>query len=407
MHADPLPGPTHEGCFTEPSSALRIAFITHYTELYGANLSLLNLIEGLGPYGVKAHVICPDQGDLLAALDRRGIPAALLPFEWWVSPRRTMQGVAKRLCRNVRNLRPIAAQIARWKADMVYSNSSVFSIGALAAAELELPHIWHLREFGNRDYDLWRDFGSRYSRLMLRTADATIFVSRALQRAILGRMTLTNAHVIYNGVAQESVFDERRRAAELLRGRRQPFTFVLVGRFRESKGQAVAIRAFAKVASQFPDVRLLLVGGAGHTGDQGYFDQCRTLAHDLGVAERIEFWGYIPDPERAYLAADVALMCSRNEAMGRVTVEAMSACRPVIGYDSGGTSELIDHDRTGLLYRGDAGVLADCMSRYIVAPALVQEHGEAGWCSARRRHSTETYAAQIYEVLCGVRQPPR
>jgi glycosyltransferase involved in cell wall biosynthesis len=285
----------------------------------------------------------------------------------------------------------------------VYSNSSVFAVGALAAAELGLPHVWHLREFGRRDYDLRPDFGPRLSRLAFRTADATIFVSHALRRAVLGRTTLASAHVIYNGVAPEAAFDERRRAAEALRGRRQPFTFVLVGRFRESKGQAVAIRAFAPVAAGPPAARLLLVGGAGQTGEQDYFERCRALAAELGVADRVEFWGYVPDPERAFLAADVALMCSRNEAMGRVTAEAMSACRPVIGFDNGGTSELIDPGRTGLLYRGGADALAACLARYLEAPALAWQHGEAGWHEARRRHSTEAYAAQIHEVLRGLR----
>ena len=50
----------------------RVAFISHYSELYGANLSLLNLIEGLGAHGVQAHVICPEEGDLLAVLSARG-----------------------------------------------------------------------------------------------------------------------------------------------------------------------------------------------------------------------------------------------------------------------------------------------------------------------------------------------
>jgi glycosyltransferase involved in cell wall biosynthesis len=274
----------------------------------------------------------------------------------------------------------------------------------MAAAELDLPHVWHLREFGRQDYDLWPDFGSRLFRLLLRTADATIFVSAALRRALLGRTTLTNSHVIYNGVAWEADFD-RRRAAGAVRGRHQPFTFVLVGRFRESKGQAIAIRAFAKVAARFPAVRLLLVGGAGQTGDQPYFHQCRALAAELAVTDRVEFWGYVPDPERAFLAADVALMCSRNEAMGRVTVEAMSACRPVIGFDSGGTSELIDSGRTGLLYRGGPDALAECMNHYVEAPELALHHGEAGWRVARRRHSTEAYAAQVYDVLRLCRKP--
>ncbi len=402
------PDPTPEGRDSHSAlpRELRVSFITHYTELYGANLSLLNLIEGLSRYGVRAHVICPEPGDLLAELDRRGIPAAVLPFEWWVSTRRTMLGTATRLVRNLRRFRPFAAQIARWGCDLVYSNSSVIAIGAMAAAELELPHIWHLREFGRRDYDLWPDFGLRLSRLGFRTADATICVSHALQRVLLGRTPPTTSHVIYNGVAPEAVFDERRRAAEAQRARRQPFTFVLVGRFRESKGQAIAIRAFAKVAARSTAVRLLLVGGSGQTGDQDYFEQCRALATELGVSDRIEFWGYIPDPERAFLAADVALMCSRNEAMGRVTAEAMSACRPVIGFDNGGTSELIAHDRTGLLYRGGPDALAACMERYVAAPELASRHGEAGWRDAYLRHTTEIYAAQVHEVLCGLARSP-
>ena len=397
MHTIPLPGPT-----AAASSGQRVVFLTHYAELYGANLSLLNLIEGLGRYGVVPHVIAPEEGDLLPELARRGIPAAALPFEWWVAPRRTLLGAATRLLRNARLLRPLAAQVARWRCDLVYSNSSVFAVGAMAAARLRLPHVWHLREFGWRDYGLLPDFGQHLARLGFRSADATIFVSQALRRAFLGRSPPANSYVVYNGVATEAAFDERRRAAESLRGRRGPFTFVLVGRFRASKGQAVAIRAFALLAARHRAVRLLLVGGAGQTGEQGYLDRCRALADELGVADRVEFWGYVPDPERAFLEADVALMCSRHEAMGRVTAEALSACRPVIGFDSGGTTELIDPGRTGLLYRGGADELAACMAHYVAAPELAWQHGQAGWHGARRRHSTEAYAAQIHEILRGV-----
>jgi glycosyltransferase involved in cell wall biosynthesis len=298
-------------------------------------------------------------------------------------------GVAARLLRNIRRLRPLAAQVVRWGCDVVYSNSSVFAIGAMTAAWLGLPHVWHLREFGWSDYDLLPDLGRHLSRLAFRSADATICVSHALRRALLGRAPAAHVHVISNGVAPEAVFDQRRRAAEALRGRRQPITFVLVGRFRRSKGQAVAIRAFARLAAAQPAVQLLLVGGAGQTGEQDYLDGCRALAAELAVADRVEFWGYVHDPERAFLQGDVALMCSRHEAMGRVTAEAMSACRPVIGCDGGGTTELIDPCRTGLLYRGG----------YATDPELAWRHGQAAWHDARRRHSTEAYAAQIHEVL--------
>jgi glycosyltransferase involved in cell wall biosynthesis len=378
---------------------MRIAFLTHYTELYGANRSLLALIEGLRRFGHEATVICPDRGELLEALAQRGVPAAVLPFAWWVSPGPTAFGAAKRFLFNLRRLPRLVEQLAQWNIELVYSNSSVFCIGALAAARLGLPHIWHVREFGDRDYDLFPDAGKSVFRRALLTADTTLFVSQALKRSFLARRNPVTAHVVYNGVAAEAEFDERRRLAEALRGRRQPFTFVLVGRFRESKGQEIAIRAFAQLVQKHQEVRLLLVGGAGHTGDHAYLTKCRELVPALGLSERVEFWGYIPDPERAFLAADAALMCSRNEAMGRVTVEAMSACRPVIGFASGGTPELIEHGRTGLLYQGGPDALAEAMAIYVQAPELARSHGEAAWQAARARHSTEVYAAQIEERL--------
>ena len=377
---------------------MRIAFLTHYTELYGANLSLLNLIDGLRGYGHAPAVICPDRGDLLDALARRGVDAAVVPFAWWVSTRLTAFGAAKRFLFNVRQSPKLVKQIAQWHADLVYSNSSVFCVGALAAARLGLPHIWHVREFGARDYDLIPDTGTSVFRRTLLTANATLFVSHALKQAILGGRNPATAHVVYNGVASQAKFDERRRAAEALQERRQ-FTFTLVGRFRASKGQDIAIRAFALLAQKHAATRLLLVGGAGQTGDEDYFTKCRELVRELRLGERVEFWGYIPDPERAFLAADVALMCSRNEAMGRVTVEAMAACRPVIGFASGGTPELIDDGRTGLLYRGGPDALAEKMAIYVDAPDLARLHGAAAWQVARARHSTEVYAAQINERL--------
>ncbi|MCU0703054.1 MAG: glycosyltransferase family 4 protein [Fimbriiglobus sp.] len=384
------------------SQSIRITFITHYAELYGANLSLLALIDGLRPLGVEARVFGPDHGDLMTALAARGVPAAVRPFEWWVSTRRDATAAAGRAYRNLRHLRAITRQLREWGTDLVYSNASVFNIGALAAVELGVPHVWHLREFGRQDYDLLPDLGRKMHRLGFLSADATVCVSHAIRRALLANAERPSVHVVYNGVGSGAVFDERKAKADALRTRTQPFTFVLVGRFRESKGQHVAIRAFAAVAQQFPDCRLLMVGGAGGTGDEAYFEMCRALPAELGVADRVDFWGYIPDPERAFLAGDCALMCSRSEAMGRVTAEAMSCGRPVIGFDAAGTSELIDHGKTGLLYRDGADGLAEAMARYLSNAAEATAHGDAGWVVARGRHTTEGYAANVLSVIRGV-----
>ena len=43
---------------------MNVVFITHYSALYGANRSLLNLIDGLKEYNVESFVLCPSEGKI-------------------------------------------------------------------------------------------------------------------------------------------------------------------------------------------------------------------------------------------------------------------------------------------------------------------------------------------------------
>ena len=122
----------------------------------------------------------------------------------------------------------------------------------------------------------------------------------------------------------------------------------------------------------------------------------------MSLEQNVKFWGHIKNPYIAYQQADAILMCSKNEAMGRVTVEAMSACRPVIGYDNAGTSELIDHEHTGLLYSGDHEQLAECMLRLVKNPEEGRQMGINAWHFARERFTIEAYAQAVYQVFSSV-----
>ena len=389
---------------------MRVAFITHYTSLYGANRSLLNLIDGLKRYEVFSHVVSPGEGEITEALRDREIPVAIMPIQYWVSKRPSSSnalkwvyrnlywgyGVLKRLCRNLYVLPPLIRQLQAWGVELIYTNSSVTPIGALAAKYLRLPHIWHLRELGDLDYGLRPDWGTSAFKYLISSADAIITNSKAVRSHLLNGVANKHVHVIYNGVAWESDFDRLRRLAQKERKYQRPYTFALVGVIHPNKGQETAIRALAIAIKRFPDIRLLIVGGGDTT-------RLKRIATELGVIDNVEFWGYIQDPYKAYMTADAVLMCSKYEAMGRVTAEAMSACRPVIGYESGGTAEIIEHERTGLLYHGGPESLATCMMRFIENPGWARQLGENGWHVAREKYSIEIYSESVYQVLCSVR----
>lgn len=81
---------------------------------------------------------------------------------------------------------------------------------------------------------------------------------------------------------------------------------------------------------------------------------------------------------RGALSAPI-LVCSKVEAMGRVTAEAMAAGKPVISYTNEGALELIEHEVKGLLYSSGAEELANCMLRLMEDQSLLRRISLVGW----------------------------
>ena len=263
---------------------------------------------------------------------------------------------------------------------------------------IDKPHIWHIREFGELDWGLKRDWSDWIFQWFMAKA-TTIAVSQAVCEEVLPINIAQRTTVVYNGIAFERDFDRFLELSKARQNRTQAFTFAIIGAIRPSKGQYEAIQAFSQVVAQNSAVRLLIVGD----GEKEYVAMCKGLVDTYGIAEKVEFYGYKPDPYKAMFAADAILMCSQNEGMGRVTVEAMSACRPVIGFDQAGTSELIEHGKNGLLYHG-IQELIDCMLHLAGNPLLGEEMGRYGWELARKKYTVEKYAEQVYQVVRSVYQ---
>ena len=116
----------------------------------------------------------------------------------------------------------------------------------------------------------------------------------------------------------------------------------------------------------------------------------------------MELLGFVEEVLPLYFRSHAMLMCSRNEAMGRVTVEAMACGLPVIGHASGGTPELVENDVTGLLYTGGASDLADRMIQLVADAALARRLGDAASLTAQERFSVERCAQEVLGVYRSV-----
>ena len=121
-----------------------------------------------------------------------------------------------------------------------------------------------------------------------------------------------------------------------------------VGRIEPLKGVELLLRCIAGVEHN-SEYKLLVVGGRLHRDRQ--LAQLRTLAQELGIGEKVNFLGSLPQEELPYYynAADVCVVPSYYESFGLVALEAMACGTPVIARRVGGLLNLVRDGYTGYL----------------------------------------------------------
>ncbi|MBA2658814.1 MAG: glycosyltransferase family 4 protein [Nitrosospira sp.] len=379
---------------------MRICFIAHSAEMYGAELALLELLQGLVNEGSSCMVLVPENGPFLAEIDRMRVEWQIINYPTW-RPRRR-----KIINRFIRTLKaslaaiPMAQAITRWQPDVVYTNTVVIGVGAVAAWLARCPHVWHLHEFGHINPEELFDLGNhRTARLIDSLSAGIIANSRAVKNEYARYINPQKLHVIYQSV---TLNEESKYAAEPIE-RKQVFRCVMVGSLQPLKGQQEAIAALAELARRGFDAELMIVGA----GSSGFRQVLENDIKRYGLEQHVVFHGYVENPMSLIHAADVVLMCSRFESFGRVTVEAMLAGKPVIGAASGGTAELIQAGKTGLLYEsGNYNDLAGKIQYLFENPEKKIKLGADARAWATGRFTQKRYARDVLDLLDGVLAKP-
>ena len=138
---------------------------------------------------------------------------------------------------------------------------------------------------------------------------------------------------------------------------------LFVGRLTTEKHVDVTLQAIAKLVPEL-DVVYDVVGG----GDQRH--KLEQLAAKLGIADRVTFYGKVPEDElrAAYTRADVFVISSIAELQSIATMEAMASGLPVIGADAVALPHLIHDGENGYLFPpGDVDALADRIRTVLAA----------------------------------------
>lgn len=363
-----------------------ILYVTHEIDINGASKSLYSIIKMLEKkYDI--HVLVRSEGDVSKILKTLNCKIIIKPYYLDAEPigsnhiidriKWLLRVVRYKVYRNHENaivVREMLQYVNDNNISLIHTNSSCTFMGINIAKEARIPHVWHFREFLEEDFNLQPLIGWNCFYQLASTSDKIICVSKSVLEKYKSRIN-TDMICIYNGIEIEQETHEKTRHTD--------FNLLQAGVLSSGKGTDIAVKAVKILHERgYTNVHLYLAG-------RGNLDFCK---YDYQcISDYIHLLGYVNDMSKLREKIDIELVCSKSEAFGRCTIEAMASGNPVIGSDNSGTQELIEDTKTGLLFRqGNAQDLASKILFLINNPDLISKMGEAG-----RRFVLEHYTLDI------------
>ena len=248
------------------------------------------------------------------------------------------------------------------------------------------------------------NYGDRVSRMVtwaLGRADAIVGVSRHTAKSFVeAGYRADRVHAVLNAIEPscwDPSLDPTLGRASLGVPEGAPF-IVSVARLFRGKGHFELLSALALVKRKYPNVRLAIVG-ADYPPDSGTTRMLKEHARELGIGENVLFTGQRSDVALLLAACDVFSLPSFEEPFGLVFAEAMAMKRPVVALNNGGTPEVVEHGKCGLLSApGDIDGLAANLLLVLGDPALRTQLGEYGRSRVERHFTPQRMASDFAEL---------
>ncbi|HEY4517282.1 MAG TPA: glycosyltransferase family 4 protein, partial [Candidatus Paceibacterota bacterium] len=198
---------------------------------------------------------------------------------------------------------------------------------------------------------------------------------------------LGSVFLIPNGVAVAGYRDAL--PTKKLKKGKEEVLLISVSRLVEKNGLRTLIAALPELPG---NVRLVMVGSGPLEAE------LRTLAKELGIAERVQFVGEVAYRDiPAYLkVADIFVRPSRSEGMGTAFIEAMAAGVPVVGTAVGGIIDFLKDGETGLVCKvGDPHSVAEKVNLLLKDPSLRQRIIQRAFTLVQERYDWSRIAKEI------------
>lgn len=282
--------------------------------------------------------------------------------------------------------------------DIIHTNSNRDCIGAMLSAKYNIPHIWHLREFGREDYDI-RYLKSDYINFMNQHTTRFIAISDAVKRVWIEKGIDPKKIIrIYDGIHLPDAAAVNRAQENKKNTADRPFRIAYLGIVCPSKGQFDAVRAVTLLDEAIRNnIHIDFWGDCNCLPE--FTNRMKNYAVNHGCGDSVSFRGVTDNIWEVLPNYDAALVCSRSEAFGRITPEYMSLGLQVIASDRGANPELVEDNISGYIYRyGEISHLVELIKKaYDNSPQIRREIGIHAQNRAQQ-FSDRIHAQEVYKL---------
>ncbi len=284
----------------------------------------------------------------------------------------------------------------QFKADLIHANNEPLCNRAalLVGKILKIPTICHVR--GDQK-------GSQAMAWSYSLVDHFIPVSHWVSQSIQDKLNIPKEKisVIYDGLE----LDKLDIKADGTQFRKQHnineecFTVGLVGLLIPWKGQEIFLDAAVQLKEKIPHLKMLIVGG---TPDdcQAYETMLRERVKNENLSNIVCFTGHSTNMSEVYNGLDIVLSASTSpEPLGTVVIESMAMARPLIGPNHGGAKEMMDHNKTGLLFEPkNSEDLAKTIFQFYKKPELKEKLAKKARKKALKTFAIKEHVKQVQNI---------
>jgi glycosyltransferase involved in cell wall biosynthesis len=390
---------------------VKILFYNHTGKVSGGERVLSMIVTGLDRQRFESVVLCPGDGPLTSMMSAAGVrtlpvDALVARFTWRPAELIRYLGSFVRLMRAAR----VAATSEQ--PDVIHANSIRSGlVMTIATVGLKVPVVWHVHDLLPR-HPL--STAIRFVASALRQTHV-VAVSHAVARRFCGSLMRwfpqrPQITTIHNAVDIERFQPNPWKRA----GKRLSLKFTehdlvigIIGQLTPRKGQLETIEAFAHVARNFPDAKLVIVGEALFNRDFEYADLLRATAKARGISDRVFFLGQREDIPELTRAFDLAIVNSKAEPFGLTVVEAMASGTPVLATAVDGIQEIVEHGETGwLVSPEDQQELVEGLELLLADKNLRSQLSASALTAVRSRFAAGAFSKRIEKFYRGICVPP-